>query len=263
MGLAVQTINGRATNPGSTVTAATAGTSDSFSVNNFPNTAQAYLDQMWARQATAGIFRIRSPRMHDASQGIRCQVGATTPELLLPDGAGQLLYPSDTLTVEMTGGGAETDNVFYSVYYTDLPGVAARLASWEEVKPRIVQIAGVEVDTTTSGTAGQWSSGTAINASFDTFKANTDYALLGYLTSVAVGAVAIQGVDTGNVRMGGPGAIDHVQTREFFIKMAHSTGRPYIPIINSNNKATTNLFVADPATSASVNVSLVLAQLSQ
>jgi len=263
MGLAAQLINGRVTNPGATVSALTTGIGDSFSVNNFPNTAQAYLDQMWAREATPGVFRIRSPRMHDASQGVRVQVGSASPYLLLPDGAGQLLYPSDTLTVEGSGGAAETDNFFYLVYYTDLPGVAARLASWEEVRPRVVDIAGVEVDATTSATAGQWSGGIAINASFDTFKANTDYAVLGYVTATTCGAVAIQGVDTGNVRMGGPGMNDHLQTREYFVKMAHGTGRPYIPIINSNNKATTLLYVADPATSVAINVSLVLAQLSQ
>jgi hypothetical protein len=263
MGLAAQLVAGRVTNPGTTLTALTVNTGDSFAVNNFPNTAQCYLDQMWAREATPGVFRIRSPRMHDASQGIRTQVGDTVPRLLLPDGADQRLYPSDTLTVEASGGGAETDNAFFLAYYTDLPGVSARLATWQEVQPRIVDIAGVEVDTTTSATAGQWSAGTAINASFDTFKANTDYALLGYLMATAVGAVAVQGVDTGNFRIGGPGAVDHIQTREYFVKMAHGTGRPYIPVINSNNKATTNLFVADPATSTAINTTLILAQLSQ
>lgn len=263
MGLAVQLVAGRVTNPGATITALTVNSGDSFSVQNFPNTAQCVLDQMWAREAAPGVFRIRSPRMHDASQGIRQQVGDTVPRLLLPDGSMQLLYPSDTLTVELSGGAAETDNGFFLNYYTDLPGVAARLASWEEVKPRIVDIAGVEVDATTSATAGQWSAGTAINASFDTFKANTDYAVLGYNVATACGAVAIQGVDTGNFRIGGPGAVDHIQTREFFVKMAHSTGRPYIPVINSNNKATTNLFVCDPATATAINVTLTLAQLSQ
>lgn len=263
MGMCVQIINGRVTNAGSTVTALTAGSGDSFSVQNFPNSAQAYLDNMWSHSATPGVFRIRSPRMHDASQGIRMQVGATTPDLLLPAGNGQQLYPSDTLTVEGSGGGAETDSFFYTVYYTDLPGIAARLATWEEVRPRIVDIAGVEVDLTTSATAGQWSAGTAINASFDTFKANTDYAILGFTVATVAGAIAISGPDTGNFKIGAPGALDHIQSRQIFKDWAEHTGRPYIPIINSNNKGTTNVFVADPATGTSVNVSFTLAQLSQ
>jgi hypothetical protein len=263
MGTAVQLIAGRVTNPGATVTALTVNSGDSFTVQNFPNSAQAYLDQMWSHSATPGIFRIRSPRMHDSSQGIRQQVGATTPELLLPTGANQQLYPSDSLTVEGSGGGAETDNFYYQVYYTDLPGIAARLATWQEVQPRIVDIAGVEVDLTTSATAGQWSAGAAINASFDTFKANTDYAVLGYTVATVCGSIAIAGPDTGNFRLGGPGALDHVQTRDFFIRMARNTGRPYIPIINSNNKGTTLAYVSDPATATGVNVTFTLAQLSQ
>lgn len=263
MGLAVQLINGRVTNPGTSLTALTAGTGDSFTVQNFPNSAQAYLDAMWAHEATPGVFRIRSPRMHDASQGVREQVGSTVPYQLLPWGNGQQLYPSDTLTVEGSGGGAETDSFFYTVYYTDLPGIAARLAMWEEIKPRIVDIAGVEVDLTTSATAGQWSAGTAINASFDTFKANTDYAILGYTTSVQAGAIAVAGPDTGNFRIGGPGAFDHIQTKQYFINATHESGRPYIPVINSNNKGTTLVYVADPATATGVNVSFTLAQLSQ
>lgn len=263
MGLAAQIIAGRVTNPGTTITALTVNSGDSFSVQNFPPSAECLLDQMWAREATPGVFRIRSPRMHDASQGIRQQVGDTAPRLLLPDAASQRLYPSDALTVELSGGAAETDNAFYLNYYTDLPGVAARLASWAEIQPRILDIAGLEIDTTTSATAGQWSAGTALNASFDVFKANTDYAVLGYTVATACGAVGFSGVDTGNVRIGGPGGLDHIQTREIFVKWAHDTGRPYIPIINSNNKAVTNLFVCDPATSTAINVTLTLAQLSQ
>lgn len=263
MGLAAQIIAGRVTNPGVTITPLTVNSGDSFGVQNFPNSAQCYLDQMWAREATPGIFRIRSPRMHDASQSIRQQVGDPQPRLLLPDAASQLLYPSDVLTVELSGGAAEVDNGFYLNYYTDLPGVAARLATWQEVQPRIVDLAGLEVDVTTSATAGQWSGGAALNSSFDVFKANTDYAVLGYTVGTAVGAVAFSGVDTGNVRIGGPGGLDHIQTREIFIKWTHETGRPYIPIINSNNKAVTNLFVCDPAVSTVINVTLTLAQLSQ
>lgn len=263
MGLACETVAGRATNPSTTITALTANTGSTFTVRAFGQSAKAYLDQMWAHEATAGIFRIRSPRMHDNSQGIRLQVGDTVPRLLMADASEQQLYPSDTLTVEGTGGAAETDFFAYNVYYTDLGGTAARLAQWAEIAPRIVDIAGVEVDATTSGTAGDWSAGTAINATNDTFKADTDYALLGYTVGTVAGAVAVAGTDTGNLKIGGPGPLDGIETRRFFVDQANATGRPYIPIINANNRASTLLYVADPATSTAVHVSLFLAQLSQ
>lgn len=262
MGLAAEVIAGRVTNPGATVTALTANTGSSFTVRSFPPTAKTVLDQMWSHSATAGVFRIRSPRFHDNAQGIRVQVGDTVPRLLLPSSLGQPLYSSDPLTVEASGGGAETDAFYFINYYSDLPGVSARLAMWSEIQPRIVEVAGVEVDTTTSATAGDWSAGTAINASFDTFKADSDYAVLGYTTNVAVGAIAISGADTGNLKIGGPGPLDAIETNSFFVDMANETGRPYIPVINSNNRGSTLLFVSDPAVSASVHVSLLLARLS-
>jgi hypothetical protein len=258
---AAETIVGHVANPSSTVTALTAAAGGSFAVRNFANTASAYLDQVWAHEATAGIIRIRSPRLHDQVQGIRLQVGDTNPRLLLPDNVSQLLFPSDNLTVEMTGGGSETDLGAFNVYYTDLPGIAARLANWSEIQPRIKNIVGVEVDCTTSSTAGEWSGGTALNATFDNLQANADYAVLGYNVGTACGAVAISGADTGNLKIGGPGALDGIQTREFFINQAVKTGRPYIPVINSNNRGATLAYVADPATSASVHVSFVLAEL--
>lgn len=262
MGLACQLIAGRVTNPGATVTALTANTGDSFVVANFPTSAPAYLDQMWAREATPGVFRIRSPRLHDQSQGIRMQVGAATPHLLLPGVTDQPLYPADTLTVELSGGAAETDTAYYLAYYTDLPGVMARLAQWAEISGRIKDIAGVEVDLTSSATAGQWSGGTAINATFDNLKANSDYAVLGYTVATSAGAIAIAGPDTGNYRIGGPGNTDQIQTASFFIDMANESGRPYIPIFNSNNKGGTLVYVSDPAVSTAINVSFVLAELS-
>lgn len=263
MGVACEVVTGRVLAPGATITALTANTGSTFTVRDFAQTSTAYLDQMWAHEATTGVFRIRSPRMHDQAQGIRMQVGATTAELLLPDGANQKLYSSDTLLVELSGGGAgETDLGAYIVYYEDLGGIAARLEMWSAIAPRITDLAGVEVDVTTSATAGDWSAGTAINATFDNLKADTNYAVLGYTVNVGVGAVAIAGSDTGNLKVGGPGTLDQVESRQFFVNMSERTGRPYIPVINSNNRASTLLFVADPAAAAAVHVSLTMAQLS-
>jgi len=47
--------------------------------------------------------------------------------------AAQPLEPTDQLTVEMSGGAAETDIVGLINYYTDLPGASARLHSWGDI----------------------------------------------------------------------------------------------------------------------------------
>ncbi|MGH7744671.1 MAG: hypothetical protein ACREQ5_07635 [Candidatus Dormibacteria bacterium] len=256
-------MTGRALNPSTTITAVTANTGDSFTINNFDNASPAYIDQIWGDNATGGQIRVRSPRMHDMVQGIRVQAAAAkTGYPLLDSYADQLLYASDILTVETSGGASETDNVALLNYYTNLPGASQRLASWAELSNRIVNLMGSEVDTTSGTTAGDWGAGTAINATFDNFKANTDYALLGYTTNAACTAVAIAGADTSNFRVGGPGVLDPVVTRDWFIGQNVRTGRPYIPVINSNNRGGTLAYVAATTASTAVKVSLLFAQLS-
>lgn len=263
MGVAVQVVTGRVLNPSTTVTAFTANTGDSFTVNNFDNAAPATLDQVWGDNASGGIVRIRSPRLHDQAQGIRLQLPAAgDPKPLLDTYADQTLYASDSLIVEGTGGAAETDTIGLLNYYTNLPGANARVVNWSDIASRIVNLMGSEVDTTSGGTAGDWGAGAAINATFDNFKANTDYAVLGWTTNVFCTAVAIAGPDTANYRTGGPGSIDPLVTRNWFVKMNAETGRPYIPVFNSNNRGGTLCYVAAATASKAVKVSLLLAQLS-
>lgn len=261
MGQALQLVAGFATNAGATFTVATAATPDTFAVQNFATTDAAYLEQIWGRGATPGIIRIRSPRFHDPNQGIRVQVGSTLPYLGLPYGVDEQLYPGDTPIVDLTGGGAETDTVYVLYGYANLPGATARYGAWADIQPRIQHISGVQVNPVTSATAGQWGNARAINADFDNFKAGMDYAILGYVPATSVGAVAFSGVETGNFKVGGPGPVDHIQTRDFFIQLSQNSGRPYIPIFNANNKAAFNVFVNDAAISATCNVTVYCAQL--
>lgn len=262
MGRAIEVVEGRVTNAGATITAVTAGTGNSTTVRNFVDPARAYLDGLWAQSATAGVIRVRSPKLHDFVQGMRYTDIAGVSRNLLPDGLSQTLYAQDALTFELSGGGAETDLGCLLVYYEDLPGVDARLATWDQVKSRIVSLLTVEVSVTNPTTAGDWSAGTAINTTFDLLKANTDYAIFGYQAATAVGAVAVVGPDLGNLRAGGPGTTESIETRDWFKSMGEATGRPYIPVINSANKAGTNVAVAHTAAGGTTTVDLVMAQLS-
>lgn len=263
MGVCVQLVTGRALNPGAGPTAFTANSGDTFAVQNFEQNGPAYLDQIWADNANGGFVRVRSPRFHDVAQGIRLQVAAAKGAYPLLDSyADQALFASDVLTVEGSGGAAETDNVALLNYYTNLPGSDARVVNWSDISGRIVNLMGSEVDATSGATAGDWGSGVAINATFDNFKANSNYALLGYTTNVACTAVGIAGADTSNFRTGGPGVLDPVVTRAWFVDQNIKTGRPYIPVFNSNNKATTLAYVAATTASTAVKVSLLFAQLS-
>jgi len=262
MGRAIEVVGGHVTNVSTTITAMTANTGNSFTVRNFSDPARAWLDGLWAQAATAGVIRVRSPKLHDFTQGIRFTDVAAVSRTLIPEGLSQMLYAQDNLTFEMSGGASETDAGAMLIYYEDLPGVDARLATWDQVASRILFVLTVEVSVTNPTTAGDWSAGTAINATFDLLKANTDYAILGYQAASAVGAVAVVGPDLGNLRAGGPGTTESIETRSWFKRLSQNTGRPYIPIINSANKAGTNAAVIHTTASGSTTVDLVMAQLS-
>lgn len=261
MGKALELVIGRATNPGATLTAVTPGSGDSFTVKAVSGGA-IWLENMWAQEGSAGIVRVRSPRLHDNVQGIRFRVPASVIRALLADNVRQKLYSQDNLTVEIAGGAAEVDALALMVHYEDLGGVDGRLATYDQVAPRIQNILTQEVACTTSATAGDWPAGSALNATFDLLKANTDYAILGYEVDAACLAVTVRGPDTGNVRTGGPGPTEPLETRDWFVSLANAIGAPAVPVVNSANKGATVVSVASTAASATVNVNLVIAELS-
>jgi hypothetical protein len=257
-----ETVVGYATNPSTTFTGLTYTAGQSSTVRNTDASSRVLLQDMWADAATAGAFRIRSPRLHDNVQGIRFQNPASLAQSLLGWYPDQPLYPQDQLIAEITGGAAETDVAGFTISYDSLPGADGNFATWAQVKSRVINIVTNEVDTTASATVGNWSNGAALNATFDLLHANTWYAVLGYVPSALVGAIAIQGPDIGNLKVGGPGNLIMSDMRNMFILRDMGGDVPAIPIINSANKAGTSVFVLDKAASTACNVGLVLAELS-
>jgi len=262
MGLAMEVISGFAVNPDVNITACTPSTGDQFAVRNFAQGASAWLCQEWGLGAAGGVQRIRSPRMHDNVQGIRTLRQAADSSPLLTEFDRETLYAQDNLTVELSGDAADTDGLSYLNYYSDLPGTASRLYNWQEIKARVVHQMGVQVAITTGATKGEYGGAVAINALEDQFKANTDYAILGYVTDHELQTVGIKGSDFGNLRIGGPGTTKRVETRDWFIKLANSLGMPAIPVFNAANKFNTIVDVIANTTGTGVNVSFLCAQLN-
>lgn len=260
---AIEVVTGRVTNPGAAFAALTPNTGNTFNIRDFPDGGMAYVEGIWTQQATAGQIRLRSPRFHDDVQGIRKIAAAATVRNLFGDEEEQRVYPNDPLRFDMTGGGAEVDSAAFLVYYRDLPGIAARLEMWESIKPRIVDLMGQVVDVAGPAVSGDWSAGTTITTPNDNLKADTDYAVLGYEVSAECLAVALAGTDTGNLKVGGPGPTDPLETRDWFVSQARNHGTPHIPVFNSNNRGNTLVHVARITAAGTVNVSLQLARLSR
>lgn len=259
---ALEIVTGRVTNAGGVFTACTPNTGDSFSVRNFSDPSMAYLLDMWALGATAGFARVRSPRLHDNVQGIRSKFTAATPQPLLPDWTQQPLYAQDTLILEISDAGAETDIMTILNYYQDLPGAAARLYDWPTIDARVRNILTNEVSLVSGATLGDYSGSVAVNSSFDLLKANTDYAILGYTTDTSVQSIGIRGPDTGNLRVGGPGTSSRFETRDWFIRLSERNKLPLIPVFNAANKAGTLVDVSHNANAVTTVCDLVLAELA-
>ena len=260
----MQIISGFVTAPSTTFTPWTYGSGDSPTVRNADPGSRVSLLSFWADNQSAGQLRIRSALLHDNVIGMTATVVASEVRPLFPIGAMQPLKPQDTLIVEQTGSGTTGDIESGSllVYYDSLPGAAARLATWDQIKGRVEEYM-YSYQTLSLGTAGGYSGAAAINTTVDQWKANRDYALLGYLCSAECASVGWYGPDTSNLRVGGPGNdSDNTITYNWFLNLSMMTGLPTIPIINAANKAATYMDGVQDENGVDVQVTSIFALLS-
>ena len=263
MGLALESIVTSAVNPGAGPTAFTTAVSgDTLTVRNFTPSSYAKLIQLTRRGATQGFIRVRSPLLHDNVRGIMITTGQTPSLFAMPEQVSQNLYAQDTLIVEGSGGGAETDLGILLIYYADMPGVTSRLHMRGDYEGLVKNIKPITVAVTTSATIGQWTD-TALTATEDLLHANTDYAIIGFITSAAIGWVAVKGPETNNFRVGGPGSVNVESTGDYFASQSDYHGIPMVPVFNAANKNGIVVSTVDSAASTAATITLICAELSQ
>jgi hypothetical protein len=262
MGNAAELILTSAVNPGAGPTAFLPnGSGDSLSVRNFSPQSAARLEGIIRMGAAAGFVQVRSPLFHDNVRGIRVTPAESPSVFSLPGDALQPLQPQDSLTVEGSGGAAETDIALLQLYYDNLPGAAARLHNPGDIMGNVQSVKPISVAVTSSATAGLWSD-TLLTVSENLLHANTDYAIVGYMANVALGAVAVKGIDTSNLRVGGPGSTQEYPTTQYFIDLSNRTGRPHIPVFNSANVNGTFVSVCAATASVAATVELICLELA-
>jgi hypothetical protein len=267
----MEVIAGQVTAPGGTLTALTMNAGNSATVRNAALTAPIYLLQTWARNNAAGIWQIKSPKLHDNVQGIRYRVRQTDPTPLWARFQKQRLVPQDTLTLNLSGSavGGQIEQAAALIYYTDLPGAASHFIGLDELLKRTNNVWTTEI-AITPGAAGGYSGQVAINSTFDNFKANTEYALVGYEVDAQCSVVGFTSPDFGNYRVGGPGltALTAGQlstlfrTSEWFISLTREYGIPLIPVFNAANKFSTLVDIMQNQTATAVNVTAILHELA-
>ncbi len=261
MGIAIDTILGKATNPGTTFTAITRATGTPSAVRSFAASDLAQIEMIVRQGATSGAVRILSPLLVTNVRGITFTTGESPAVWMLPPTIGQKVQSGDTLTVQLTGGTAESDVVGYSIYYNNLPGAAARLFNPGTVLGSIEYIKPVQVTVTSSATIGAWSD-TLITHTENLLKAGKTYAVLGYTVSSALAVVGIKGSETNNFRVCGPGATSTLDISSWFLDVSRRHGTPHIPVFNADNRTTVYVSVAADAATVTSTVTLILAQLS-
>lgn len=220
---------------------------DSATFFNVPQGSLAYLGEIWATDnLNACEVSITASRFHDQVYGIRGAVtsGAATAPInravcISPIGIDQPIFPSDILSVQATGTASDDVIVTLVVYYQDIPGIKARLATYDYVKSHTKNVVGINTNLTPGdGVAG---TAVALNASDNRLHANTDYALLGFTSTLAFASLTVSGVDTGNLKVGGPIMGQAEVDSTMFVRYAREYNAPLIPIINSNNAGSTTL----------------------
>ena len=242
MGKGLEVVTSFSTAPGVAAFAATAAcTGNSLQIRSADVKSKVYLLEAWAFCQVAGQMRIRSPRLHDAVNGMRYRVPAASvlPKLgsTISGAFPQFLIPQDTLIVENEGSavGGQIESVAMLIYYDSLPGVAARLINNATLQQYGVNRTTIQASIVTVAT-GQYGGAVLASAATQNLKANTDYALIGGECDTRFTTIRVTGVDFGSLGVGWPGepSVQDV-TESWFQNMSVNFNLALIPVFNSAN----------------------------
>ena len=234
---------------------------DSLSVRNFPAGQSASIEALIYDAGGGQRVRVVSPNLHDNQTGLTFEPAEQPAQFLIPADAAVNVQANDTLSVFGGIAGAGTIAGALQVYYTQLPGIAARLHSWGDISGNYRYIKSVEVDMAAIA-VGAWTD-TLVTQTENQLHANKDYAVLGYQCSQALDVVGFKGSATGNLRVCGPGASSTLDISEYFVYMSEKQNTPYIPVFNSDDRFAfyVSAFNHAAVAGAADHVYLVLAEL--
>src|SRR6266487_3741408 len=148
-------------------TAATAVSGDSLSVRNAAQNATVQLERFLYHGRAGDAVRIRSPYLHDIAEGIQFFPGLFPSGDMLLTEEPQVLRPQDALIAEMIVNAVTSHGTAaLGIFYSDLPGVQARLHTLPDISNIIANIKVLRVTMGAGGAAGVWLD-TAITATED------------------------------------------------------------------------------------------------
>lgn len=264
MGAAIDTVLAFSTQAAASAfpTALAPATGDSLTVRNFQLTDKAQTEAVLYSAGGGQKVRIASPRLHDNVTGLTWEPAEDPAAFLLPQDANIALASGDTLS--MFGGIAAAGTITAGLvnYYSNLPGVAARLHMWGDISGNIKAYKTVEVDLGAIA-VGAWTD-TLFTATENQLHSASDYAVLGYETNTALTGIGVKGAFTGNLRACGPGPTSTLDISEYFVFMSERNGVPYIPVFNADDRFAcyVSAFHRVAQGAGAAHVYLVLAELA-
>lgn len=243
---------------------------DSLTLADFPDSAQCWVEQIHSGNSAHTMeVSVYSTRFGDPLYGLRLQDQFNptlsgddgVPQLLLPDEVDIRAYQADTLGVQVFGTASDNVNVTLALYYSDFPGSAQRLATWDQIRGNINKVLGIEI-TASPGSAGTPGTAVALSANDNRWVTNRDYAILGLTTSVPIHTVRLYGPDTAFQKIVAPGHWNSSTSAGYFVRASRQRNAARIPVINSLNVGLTNIDLIHTSAAASTKVSLIAAELS-
>lgn len=252
-----------ATAPGAAGAAAAAYAGDSLTVRNARPGSKVRLCQMWANKQTAGFVQVVFPSGNDTTRNIRYADQAQNPLPMMGYPAVQYLQSQEVMTATIGGSAVAGDfeQGALAIWYEDVPGIAGRFITPEEVLQKRIRAVTVQGSLAT-GAGGGWTGSEAINADSDLLRANTDYAILGAVIQARCNALGIRAPDWGNVRLGVPGNATRADlTGAYFEELSRRCQLPMIPVFNSGNKAAILVDAGQDENAAAVPFALNLVEL--
>ena len=234
---------------------------DSLNIRNFPDGQTASIEALIYSAGGGQKVRLTSPNLHDPQTGLTFAPAEVPSQFLVPADASVRVQSNDNLTVQGGIAAAGTIVAGLQVYYSQLPGIQARLHSWGDISGNYRYIKSVEVDLTAVA-VGAWTD-TVVTNTENQLHSDKDYAVLGYQCSQAIDLVGVKGSATGNLRACGPGATSTLDITEYFVAMSEANNIPYIPVFNANDRAAfyVSAFHHAAIANAAASVYLILAEL--
>jgi hypothetical protein len=269
MGKVLTGISGHVANVGATLTALTVNAGDSLTVKSFFPPSKCHVVTLWGnQQAQSNLLQIKAPSFHDNVNGSIFAQQANTRQIVSPLSLSQTVESQETIAYLANGTAVAGDvqTAHLALFYENLQGAEQKLITYDEMVSRKKYLTTVQVNITLGVVTGEYTGNATINSLYDQFKANTDYAILGYTTTEAVAnsvsAVRISGADFSGYPILAPvNSLNPQMTENFFVDLSKAYGVGLIPVFNSANKASTIIDMCSNENGTTATITFILAML--